>query len=215
MERRSQTASVQIEIPERRSRGLILGFLEGFFEFAVEQLCAYLYEISRVPIVKAGYATRTDPGGYVDKSPDGTGPYVLAGAQPTRPVGASCSPAGVTTGSAASRPYSNSYSRPTVTALRSSPLFRPGPWTGPPTSCPASRRASSIGTGPITTTGSPRSAASRSSSTCPGRRPTTSPYARQSVTPSTGMLFPKKRLMVTTLLPPVPRAWYYPLTSNS
>jgi peptide/nickel transport system substrate-binding protein len=41
---------------------------------------AFLYEISRVPIVKAGYAAGTDPGGYVDKSPDGTGPYVLASA---------------------------------------------------------------------------------------------------------------------------------------
>jgi peptide/nickel transport system substrate-binding protein len=39
---------------------------------------AYLYDIARVPIVKSGYATGVDPLAYLDKSPDGTGPYTLA-----------------------------------------------------------------------------------------------------------------------------------------
>jgi peptide/nickel transport system substrate-binding protein len=38
----------------------------------------YLYNISRVPIVKAGFAAGTNPVDYVDKQPDGTGPYALA-----------------------------------------------------------------------------------------------------------------------------------------
>jgi peptide/nickel transport system substrate-binding protein len=38
---------------------------------------AYLYDIARVPIVKTGFAAGANPGTYVDKSPDGTGPYLL------------------------------------------------------------------------------------------------------------------------------------------
>jgi peptide/nickel transport system substrate-binding protein len=39
---------------------------------------AYLFNIARVPIVKAGFAQGTSPLRYVVKVPDGTGPYVLA-----------------------------------------------------------------------------------------------------------------------------------------
>ena len=39
---------------------------------------ALLYDIARVPIVKAGYAAGPGPARYVDTHPDGTGPYVLA-----------------------------------------------------------------------------------------------------------------------------------------
>lgn len=39
---------------------------------------SYLYNIARVPIVKNGYAVGKNPANYVDTSPDGTGPYVLA-----------------------------------------------------------------------------------------------------------------------------------------
>ena len=39
---------------------------------------AFLYNIAQVPIVKSGYAGSVGPIGYVDKDPDGTGPYVLA-----------------------------------------------------------------------------------------------------------------------------------------
>jgi peptide/nickel transport system substrate-binding protein len=39
---------------------------------------AYLYDIARVPIVKSGYAAGADPATYVDRDPDGTGPYALA-----------------------------------------------------------------------------------------------------------------------------------------
>jgi peptide/nickel transport system substrate-binding protein len=39
---------------------------------------AYLYDISRVPIVKNGYAAGSDLASYVDTIPDGTGPYALA-----------------------------------------------------------------------------------------------------------------------------------------
>jgi peptide/nickel transport system substrate-binding protein len=40
---------------------------------------AYLYDIARVPIVRSGYAAGANPVDYVDKAPDGTGPYMLAG----------------------------------------------------------------------------------------------------------------------------------------
>ncbi|HUB69367.1 MAG TPA: ABC transporter substrate-binding protein [Acidimicrobiales bacterium] len=40
---------------------------------------AYLYDIARVPIVKTGYAAKAPVESYVDRAPDGTGPYVLAG----------------------------------------------------------------------------------------------------------------------------------------
>ncbi|HUC15153.1 MAG TPA: ABC transporter substrate-binding protein, partial [Acidimicrobiales bacterium] len=39
---------------------------------------SYLYNIARVPIVKSGYAMGANPATYVDTSPDGTGPYMLA-----------------------------------------------------------------------------------------------------------------------------------------
>jgi peptide/nickel transport system substrate-binding protein len=39
---------------------------------------SYLYNIARVPIVKSGYAMGANPATYVDASPDGTGPYMLA-----------------------------------------------------------------------------------------------------------------------------------------
>jgi peptide/nickel transport system substrate-binding protein len=39
---------------------------------------SYLYNIARVPIVKSGYAVGANPATYVDTSPDGTGPYMLA-----------------------------------------------------------------------------------------------------------------------------------------
>jgi peptide/nickel transport system substrate-binding protein len=39
---------------------------------------AYLYNIARVPIVKNGYAMGANPATFVDTSPDGTGPYMLA-----------------------------------------------------------------------------------------------------------------------------------------
>jgi len=42
---------------------------------------AYLFEIARVPIVKAGFAAGANPSTYVDKAPDGTGPYELASAK--------------------------------------------------------------------------------------------------------------------------------------
>jgi peptide/nickel transport system substrate-binding protein len=38
----------------------------------------YLFDIAKVPIVKAGFAAGHNPASYVDKSPDGTGPYVVA-----------------------------------------------------------------------------------------------------------------------------------------
>lgn len=38
----------------------------------------YLYEIARVPIVKAGFALGHNPATFVVKDPDGTGPYELA-----------------------------------------------------------------------------------------------------------------------------------------
>lgn len=39
---------------------------------------SYLYDIALVPIVKAGFARGQNPATYVDKQPDGTGPYELA-----------------------------------------------------------------------------------------------------------------------------------------
>jgi len=39
---------------------------------------SYLDNIARVPIVKSGYAMGANPATYVDTSPDGTGPYMLA-----------------------------------------------------------------------------------------------------------------------------------------
>ncbi|HXR23179.1 MAG TPA: ABC transporter substrate-binding protein, partial [Acidimicrobiales bacterium] len=39
---------------------------------------SYLYNIARVPIVKSGYSMGANPATYVDTSPDGTGPYMLA-----------------------------------------------------------------------------------------------------------------------------------------
>jgi len=39
---------------------------------------SYLYNIARVPIVKSSYAMGKNAATYVDTSPDGTGPYVLA-----------------------------------------------------------------------------------------------------------------------------------------
>jgi len=39
---------------------------------------SYLYYIAKVPIVKVGFAAHHDPLTYVDRAPDGTGPYVLA-----------------------------------------------------------------------------------------------------------------------------------------
>lgn len=39
---------------------------------------AYLYDIARVPIVKAGFALGHNPATFVVKKPDGTGPYELA-----------------------------------------------------------------------------------------------------------------------------------------
>ncbi|MGH9106247.1 MAG: ABC transporter substrate-binding protein [Acidimicrobiales bacterium] len=50
---------------------------------------AYLYDIARVPIVKNGYAAGATSGSYVDRAPDGTGPYRLArprGFSPARVV---------------------------------------------------------------------------------------------------------------------------------
>jgi len=39
---------------------------------------AYMYDIARTPISKAGYASGRAPEAFVDTKPDGTGPYVLA-----------------------------------------------------------------------------------------------------------------------------------------
>ena len=39
---------------------------------------SYLYDIARVPIVKTGYASGVNLRDYVDRAPDGTGPYFLA-----------------------------------------------------------------------------------------------------------------------------------------
>lgn len=38
----------------------------------------FLSNIARVPIVKSGFAAGSDPRHYLDKAPDGTGPYVLS-----------------------------------------------------------------------------------------------------------------------------------------
>jgi peptide/nickel transport system substrate-binding protein len=50
---------------------------------------SYLFDIARIPIVKQGYAAGVNPATYVDRAPDGTGPYELArsgDASPSRVV---------------------------------------------------------------------------------------------------------------------------------